>query len=130
MVSSSRRSAASGASLFSGMVTLVGVPTTEATAPYDSGGANCTAGPPGEGYPTGGPAGGGKAGPDGYDMAGLVEVGLMRRTRGRRGDPRAAPPPPPGGGGLVPPPREGGRRGGEPNRGGGAPGRGGEAGAT
>ena len=44
MVSSSRRSAASGASLFSGMVAWVGMPTTEATAPYDSGGANCTAG--------------------------------------------------------------------------------------
>jgi hypothetical protein len=65
MVSSRRRSAASGASLLSGMVALVGVPTTEATAPNVSGAANCTGGAPDGGKPTGGPAGGGKAGPDG-----------------------------------------------------------------
>src|SRR3954453_3735518 len=51
MVSSRRRSAASGASLLSGMVARVGVPSTEATAPASGGGAaNCTGGPEGGPY--------------------------------------------------------------------------------
>src|SRR3954452_25286675 len=51
MVSSRRRSAASGASLLSGMVARVGVPSTEATAPASGGGAaNCTGGPDGGPY--------------------------------------------------------------------------------
>ena len=50
MVSSSRRSAASGASLCSGMVARVGAPITEATAPMlSSGAANCTGAPLGGG---------------------------------------------------------------------------------
>ncbi len=66
MVSSSRRRAASGASLLSGMVARVGVPSTEPTAPrLSSGGANCTGLPVGGGKLTGGPVGGGKFGPGG-----------------------------------------------------------------
>ena len=51
MASSSRRSAASGASLLSGIVGWVGSPMTEATAPYAAGsGAAITGIPVGAGY--------------------------------------------------------------------------------
>ena len=60
MVSSNLRSAASGASLFKGMVARVGAPTTELAAPMlTSGSANCTRGSGGEKL-TGGVTGGGK----------------------------------------------------------------------
>jgi hypothetical protein len=72
MVSSRRRSAASGASLFSGMVARVGAPITEATAPMlSSGAANCTRAPVGAGYRTAELVGGGNLGePTGWPPGG------------------------------------------------------------